>query len=319
MANIDYSQEAMGPTLSGIITVGSVAGYDNGKNFSLSQAQEAIDKINKKLDSSIFTSIPCMIHEAHLVGRAGGSDYSEKLYKMTFAHSPRLNPISQNTFFETLCEYGFRLGRELEQQRVYVDFNDQTLVFRQTGDRSGHINNLESEAMKYLKKGRPEWDAPHTIETVNWMNRLVDAEGGNRKLLTSTMWLHDIGYSGMFDDRECNYDSISSAKAEHMLRGSEIAKDILTKLEYQPNEIVRISELVSIHDTPKLLESPYEIMVMEADTLGQVSQFHISPFSAKEDNTKFINYIKNLRLPIFKTVAGKQFLGELLNKEKGFI
>ncbi len=320
---MSYNQEAIGPVLSGVVTVGSVAGYDGGKEYSLAETQDIVDKINMEFDGSVWPSIPCMIREEHLVGRASASKYREKLYKMNFLWSPRAKAISNNTFLEGLCEYGFRLGKEMQQKRVYIDYKDKTFVFKESPTlEEGEFVSVNSElelskiASSYLTKGRPDWDLPHTLETVNWMNKLVDAEGGNRHILLSTMWLHDIGYSGLFDGITCNYDSINNAKEFHMKRGAELSKSILTKLNYQENEIERISQLVGIHDKAEQLESPYEIMVMEADTLGQLSQSQIKSSFSTEENARFIQYVLNERKPIFRTKTGKRFLEELLAKAK---
>lgn len=176
---------------------------------------------------------------------------------------------------------------------------------------------LRSKAMAYLEKGRPNWDAPHTEETVRWMEELIENEGGNRRVLVSTMWLHDIGYSGLFDGQPASFDNVmGDVRSNHMRQGADLARKILTELGYPLNEIDRISQLVSIHDTLEKLESPYEILVMEADTLGMLSgNLKQSPGQSdfsRDDHTRFLAHVRNDRKPRFGTESGRRYLEDLL-------
>jgi HD superfamily phosphodiesterase len=51
---------------------------------------------------------------------------------------------------------------------------------------------LKAEALKYLEKGKPGWDIPHTLASVYWMKRLIEKEGGDERILVTAMYLHDI-------------------------------------------------------------------------------------------------------------------------------
>lgn len=129
-----YLQEAVGPTLTGVVTVGSRVGYEDDRGDSLLEPRIVLGKINEKFDGSIWPTIPCAVREEGLVGRATGLMHQKKQkkqYRLTFSWSPRLASISANKFYDGLCEYGFRLGRELEQEKVYIDFDGNTLVFKQ--------------------------------------------------------------------------------------------------------------------------------------------------------------------------------------------
>jgi len=317
-----YVQEASGPTLSGVVTVGNVAGYNGGREVTLGEVVDLIAGLNTRFADSMWPCIPCMIREEHLIGGPVGGLSRENLYRMTFSWSPRDDPISTTTFFEGLCEYGFRLGETTGQERVYVDFGGNTLVFKLTNKEVGGEDSLKLKALSYLDRGRPNWDAPHTTETVDWMEKLVDAEGGNRRVLVSTMWLHDIGYSGLFKGKRANFDNVSGdLRAVHMECGADIARKILGDLKYPQNEIDRIAHLVSIHDTLAMLESPYEIMVMEADTLGMLSQNLIqdpakSDFS-ESDQARFITHVRDDRSYLFRTETGKRHLNDLLLQVEG--
>ncbi len=65
---------------------------------------------------------------------------------------------------------------------------------------------LKSEVLRYLEMGKPEWYIPHTLASVFWMRKLIESEGGDERILVTTMYLHDIGYYALlkkgygFDD-----------------------------------------------------------------------------------------------------------------------
>ncbi|MBI5002332.1 hypothetical protein HZC31_03035 [Candidatus Woesearchaeota archaeon] len=308
----NYIPEAIGRTIHGIITVGSVAGYEKGRVFSFAETQDIVDKINNGFDNSVWVQIPCMIREEHLVGRTGGSGYREKLYRMTFAWSPRANPISSNSFFESLCEYAFRLGTELSQQRVYLDFDGKTSVFKTSnGSAIESERDLKSKAIAYLRTGRPHWDVPHTMHTVKWMKELVRKEGGNKQVLVSAMYLHDTGWGGMFDDQSCNYDTVSAGAELQARQSVERAREILTALGRPEDEIQHVLRLIQVHDAIHKIESPYEVLVLEADTLGQLSAPQNDNFGPK-DYARFIAYVREQRAPKFRTQTGRKRLDELL-------
>ena len=173
---------------------------------------------------------------------------------------------------------------------------------------------MKSKVIPYLEKGRPNWDAPHTLETVDWIKRLLKTEGGNRKILISTMYLHDIGWYNLFDDEDCNYDKVKSKRDEHMKQGAKLSREILNELHYSPDEIDRIAHIVSIHDNLKKIESPYEFLVMEADVLGQLSAPQKNTGFSRDDYIKFTTFVKDKRRPLFRTKTGKMFLDNLLSK-----
>ena len=309
----DYILEASAPTLVGRLTLGSRAGYEDGKEFSLTDLEDFLHNVNDVFGkSNLWIPIPSIINEGKLVVKTGDSRYGEKVYRLDFALSPRAEPISRNSFYETLCEYGFVLGRILKQQRVYVDFEGTTYVFKIT-DEVGIANEdeIRSKAEQYLTKGRPNWDVPHTLETVRWMQELVNAEGGNRQVLVSAMYLHDIGWGGMFDNQQCNYDTVSAGKKLQAQQSVERAREILTDLRRPSSEIGHILSLIGVHDDLDQVETPYEILVLEADTLGQLSTPQNGNFGTL-DYSRFIDHVREERAPKFRTATGIRRMDELL-------
>ena len=173
---------------------------------------------------------------------------------------------------------------------------------------------LKREALKYLEEGRPNWDVPHTLATIHWIKELIKAEGGNEKILVSTMYLHDIDYT----KKDSDYNSVSKSKEKHMVLGSKLAKEILSKLEYSEEEIKEIVHLVRVHDNIETLSSFNEILVFEADSLTQIDVERIQSTFNKDEIKRFLNSFEEYRLPRFKTNKGKALVKELFKKVKGF-
>lgn len=64
----------------------------------------------------------------------------------------------------------------------------------------GKEEEIKAIAIRHLKEGKPEWDVPHTLASVDWMRKLIEREGGNEKVLVTAMYLHDIGYPKLRKD-----------------------------------------------------------------------------------------------------------------------
>ena len=180
-----------------------------------------------------------------------------------------------------------------------------------------NFKQLEERVLEILKLGRPNWDVPHTLATVYWMKELLKTESGNEKILISTMYLHDIGYSktkGDFNTRKGTVD----AKDDHMKNGVIIAKPILESLDYNKDEIDEILHLISVHDNIEELSSQNEILVFEADSLAQINISRAKSNFIGNDKIEFIKKFEEKRFPIFKTKIGKELVQILFKEAKEF-
>jgi HD superfamily phosphodiesterase len=173
---------------------------------------------------------------------------------------------------------------------------------------------LKAKAFKFLEKGTPGWDVPHTIASVYWMRRLIENEGGNEKILVTAMYLHDIGYYKLIK-KEDGFDDIWSTKSTHMINGAKESEKILKELEYSKDEIKEIVHLVFVHDKLDQLSTHNEILVMEADSLAQIDTARVKPTFDKENRLKFLKNFEKKRIPRFKTKTGKEFLNKLFRKK----
>lgn len=125
-----YKQEAIGKTLKATLTLGAREGYDGQKEYTLQEVIEKVNDAHTEIQRGGISPLNCMISESHLVGRSGDSSYQEKLFLLNFAWSPRAGEPNKNKFFETIKSYAFRLGDKMKQQRVYLEFDGSTLVFK---------------------------------------------------------------------------------------------------------------------------------------------------------------------------------------------
>jgi len=178
---------------------------------------------------------------------------------------------------------------------------------------------IKELALKFLEKGRPNWDVPHTLAAVHWIKELIKQNGGNERILVTAMYLHDIGYSGQFEE-ECTFDSICSQKPSHMKIGAKLAQKVLTRLNFTKEEIREITHLISIHDNFEEInvENHNESLVFEADSLSHIDINRVKSSFSKEDVLKWLTGFEQKRLPLFRTELGKENASKFLNANKEY-
>lgn len=176
---------------------------------------------------------------------------------------------------------------------------------------------IKAKAVEHLAHGRPGWDVPHTLTAVYWMKELIKEEGGDEGILVPTMYLHDLGYAGLF--REIyELEGVLLQKEKHMIISAIEARKILDELRCsyritQP-EIVQIVGLVRKHDRLEELKTYEEILVLEADALAQIDVGRVKPTYTKDHYCRFLDNFWRERVPRFRTDTGRSVLGVLLEK-----
>lgn len=173
-------------------------------------------------------------------------------------------------------------------------------------------NKIKEKVIPYLEKARKNWDVPHTLATVYWMKQLLKVEIGNKKILITTMYLHDIGGAGLFK-KKYSHESGEKLKIKQMQKGKLISKKILKELtKFTKEEIEQITNLVYTHDNlSEIVKTNDGQLVFEADSLGQIDRKRAKPTFSKEEYNKFLKYFKKERASRFKTKIGKKYLKEL--------
>ena len=136
---------------------------------------------------------------------------------------------------------------------------------------------LKSAVLKYLKRGRPDYDIPHTLACVYWMKKLLKHETGNQKILVTAIYLHDIGYVNKLKKGYGHQDN-KLVKQNHMVHGEKIAKAILAEIGgYDKKEIKKIAHLVRIHDELNKINTLEDQLVFEADSLSLIDVERAKP------------------------------------------
>ncbi|MDP3882218.1 MAG: hypothetical protein Q8Q31_05065 [Nanoarchaeota archaeon] len=131
----NYNIEASGVALKGIITCGSLEGYEStGASFTLENLLGFLDETNKEILEEGLKPIPCIIYQGTLVGRSNSGQYREEVYTLDFSWSPRVGAPLKEVFLKTLMEYADRLGKKMKQTRIYVEFEGKTTVLKKKSD-----------------------------------------------------------------------------------------------------------------------------------------------------------------------------------------
>lgn len=180
-----------------------------------------------------------------------------------------------------------------------------------------NFKQLKKEVLNILRNGRPNWDVPHTLATVHYIKKLLKYEGGDERILITTMYLHDIGYSWVRKDLN-KRDNVMKSKSDHMKNGVIFARPILQKLGYGEEESRQILHLIGNHDDLNSFEDKHKQLVFEADSLGQIDIRRAKSNLGKEDRDKFIKGFEEKRIPKFKTRIGIKLVNKLFKKAKKF-
>ncbi|HNV96931.1 MAG TPA: HD domain-containing protein [bacterium] len=180
-----------------------------------------------------------------------------------------------------------------------------------------NFKQLKKEVLNILQNGRPDWDIPHTLTSVYYIKKLLKKEGGNAKILITTMYLHDIGYSWVRRDLN-KRDNVIKSKLDHMKNGVIFGRQILDKLNYADDEKKQILHLIGIHDNLNDIFDTNKQLVFEADSLAQIDTKRAKSNLNNEDRIKFINGFEEKRLPKFKTKTGIKLVGKLFKRAKKF-
>ncbi len=169
---------------------------------------------------------------------------------------------------------------------------------------------IKLEVMEFLKNGKPEWDIPHTLDSVSWMKKLIESEGGDERILVPTMYFHDTGYPVL--NKGYDFDDLVESKKSHEEEGVKNVKAILPKLGFSLEEIDKISFLVLHHDEVEDIDSKDRQLVFEADTLAKINWKVVVPNFDKENCLRYLKYFKEKRMPRFSTKTGKKVMEKLL-------
>lgn len=179
---------------------------------------------------------------------------------------------------------------------------------------------IENYALSFLRRGRKEWDEPHTKAVVYYATEIATSNNLDVLVLKTAAWFHDIGYYSLFKENESKQlGHVMDKKVMHMANGERLTRTFFQKswIEtfYTNEQILRIIHLVSVHDYIDKLRDDDEIALMEADTLGAIDIERVTTTFNKDDAMKYVEKeLVGRRFPKFKTEFGIRRYQELLLK-----
>lgn len=180
---------------------------------------------------------------------------------------------------------------------------------------------LKAKILPELEKSRGGFDKIHTLETVDWIKRIIENTPEiklDRDVLIIAAYAHDWGYAGIFKDNEVmNADKIENAKKLHMELGAAKIKelledDIFSFLTGEQKE--RCVHLVAVHDKKHEIKEADELILAEADMLSGIDINTAKPKLDPESNKEFTGSLLNVRLPKFITEYSKKEAKRLIQE-----
>ncbi len=122
-------------------------------------------------------------------------------------------------------------------------------------------------------------DPGHAEVALHYAQLLVRYEKGDRDIILPAIVLHDVGYSQIpkerrmkIFDRKAKRMERLGVQYEHQIEGILLARKILQEVDYPPEKIGEILQIISQHDTRKGFISKNEGLTRDADKLWRYSK-----------------------------------------------
>lgn len=190
------------------------------------------------------------------------------------------------------------------------------------------MNKLESilkeNILSDLERGRPNWDAPHTLAVVKHIKNIIKNNSEfdlDEAVLIIAAYAHDWGYVGMFDET-IEMKDIGNAKKAHMELGARKLEKLLKDDYYNflsKKQKSRAVHLVKVHDKLSRLNDIDELVLMEADTLAGMDVGAVEPTLSVSDLRRYISKSEKNRVSKFITKYSKDKVQDMLKKYHEYI
>jgi HD superfamily phosphodiesterase len=133
-------------------------------------------------------------------------------------------------------------------------------------------------------------DTGHAETSLKYALKLVELEKGDEDVVIPAIILHDVGWSQLPEKRRlmvfdpgAREENRREVVYEHEIEGIKLALKILREVNYPPDLIDEILDIISQHDTRKGFVSKNEGIVRDADKLWRTSK---EGFTASETRAK---------------------------------
>ena len=140
-------------------------------------------------------------------------------------------------------------------------------------------------------------DLLHTRVAHQYALDLLEKEAGDKKIVEPAVILHDVGWSRL-QPEEIKVAFGVNAQGEkgkqlnriHEVEGAGIAREILTKLDYDRPSTDEIARIIERHDSGKNPQTIEEKIVKDADRLWRVSRIGYYYEMERQNTTHEVRY-----------------------------
>ena len=136
-------------------------------------------------------------------------------------------------------------------------------------------------------------DLGHAEVTLHYAQILLGLEGGDEDIVIPAIMLHDIGWSQLTQEEwlvvfnlNAKDEDKTAVQLKHQTAGVELARTILSKVNYPKEMTDEILEIISQHDTRDGFISKNEGLVRDADKLWRTSKVGFAASNAKRTITR---------------------------------
>lgn len=166
---------------------------------------------------------------------------------------------------------------------------------------SWYLMNWEQFTQELFRLAEPYLkvrdDFLHTQVAHQYAVYLLEKEAGDKKIVEPAVILHDVGWSRL-NPEEIKIAFGVNAKGEkakqlnriHEVEGARIAREILTKLDYDGSSTDEIARIIERHDSGKNPQTIEEKLVKDADRLWRFSKTGYYHEMERQNTTHEVRY-----------------------------
>ena len=116
----------------------------------------------------------------------------------------------------------------------------------------------------------------HTRIAYSFALKLLQAEGGDEKIVIPAVLLHDVGWKAVPEELQLKAFGPGRNDLQinriHEVEGAKIARELLQQAEYDPELVDRIVEIILEHDSRHEAISHNDALVKDSDKLWRFSR-----------------------------------------------
>lgn len=156
----------------------------------------------------------------------------------------------------------------------------------------------------------------HTRIAYSFALKLLEAEGGDERVVIPAVLLHDLGWKMVPEDLQLRAFGPGKRDLEmnriHEVEGARIAREILESIDYEPDLIEEIVTIISEHDSRPVALSLNDAIVKDSDKLWRFSKeaLVVDPKRFRVDPAVHAEWLKHRINAWFFTETAKKLAKE---------